>query len=238
MYTATSYGLGRWPNCRFRAKGTALAAPFDYLPLVMVSRRAVVTACPHTALLETGDRSRKGKDRSCPVSRRALYRHARRGKPRLTSVSDGNPLRRLLLGSWKKVAVHGSLSFQMDLPVTSRKASRFLHSNSTCDPGGRNLANNWRAPPGTTVFLLELTPQIWVRFGSNKRRIPYNTVVYRAGLSKKNHPHSILALVSGTSRPRAACLRGLVPSAVQGASGGDSLGCRHLCTTGPRRHLT
>jgi hypothetical protein len=32
-------------------------------------------------------------------------------------------LRRLLLGSWKKVAVHGSLSFQMDLPVTSQKVS-------------------------------------------------------------------------------------------------------------------
>jgi hypothetical protein len=47
-------------------------------------------------------------------------------KPRLTLVSDGNPLRRLLLGSWKKVAVHGSLSFQMDLPVTSRKASCLL----------------------------------------------------------------------------------------------------------------
>jgi hypothetical protein len=32
----------------------------------------------------------------------------------------------LLLGSWKKVAVHDSLSFQMDLPVTSRKASCLL----------------------------------------------------------------------------------------------------------------
>ena len=32
----------------------------------------------------------------------------------------------LLLLSWKKVAIHGSLSFQMDLPVTSRKVSRAL----------------------------------------------------------------------------------------------------------------
>jgi hypothetical protein len=44
-------------------------------------------------------------------------------EPRLTLVSDGKPLRRLLLGPWKKVAVHCSLSFQMDLPVTSRKVS-------------------------------------------------------------------------------------------------------------------
>src|SRR5712691_3756354 len=100
----------------------------------MVSRRAVVTAGPHTALLETYVRSRKGKDRSCPVSRRALSRHARRGKPRLTLVSDGNPLRRLLLGSWKKVAVHGSLSFQMDLPVTSRKVGHLPNCNPSSGP--------------------------------------------------------------------------------------------------------
>jgi hypothetical protein len=31
-------------------------------------------------------------------------------------VSDGKPLRRLLLGSKKKFAAHGSLSFQMDCP--------------------------------------------------------------------------------------------------------------------------
>jgi hypothetical protein len=44
----------------------------------------------------------------------------------LTLVSDGNPLRRLLLDWWKKVAVHGGISFRMDLPVASRKASRLL----------------------------------------------------------------------------------------------------------------
>jgi len=35
---------------------------------------------------------------------------------RCTFVSDGKPLRRLLLGSKKKFAAHGSLSFQMDCP--------------------------------------------------------------------------------------------------------------------------
>lgn len=120
--------------------------PFDYLPLVMVSRRAIVTARPHAALLETYVRIRKGKDRSCPASRGALSRHARRGKPRLTLVSDGNPLRRLLLGSRKKVAVHGSLSFQMDLPVTSRKVSYLVDCNPSRDPEVRILASNWAAP--------------------------------------------------------------------------------------------
>src|SRR5712692_8514346 len=47
-------------------------------------------------------------------------------------------------------------------------------------------------------FLSNCGTKTWVRFGSIKRRIPYKTVVYHAGLSKKNHQHSILALVSGT----------------------------------------
>ncbi len=38
----------------------------------------------------------------------------------------------------------------------------------------------------------------WVRFESIKRQTPYKTVVQGARLSKKNHQHNILALVSGT----------------------------------------
>lgn len=62
-------------------------------------------------------------DRPCQVFRSALCRRARRGKPRFTLVSEGKPLRRLLLGSKKKVVAHGSLSFRMDLPVTFTKVS-------------------------------------------------------------------------------------------------------------------
>ena len=65
----------------------------------MVSRHAVELTGPHAAFLETYVLSRKGKDHSGPVSQAALFRRAPRGKPRLTLVSDGNPLRRLLLGS-------------------------------------------------------------------------------------------------------------------------------------------
>ncbi len=59
------------------------------------------------------------------------------------------------------------------------------------------------ALPGTVLkaALLFLGPRnTWVRFGSIKHRVSCNTVVYRAEPSKKNHQHSILALVSGTSR--------------------------------------
>jgi molybdopterin synthase sulfur carrier subunit len=45
------------------------------------------------------------RDHSCPVSRRALSRYGRLGNPRFTLVSEGNPLRRLLLGSKKNSLV-------------------------------------------------------------------------------------------------------------------------------------
>lgn len=69
------------------------------LSCVVVSLHAVVRQTPHAALLETYVRSRKGKGHSGPAFQTALCRHARRGKPLLTLVSDGKPLRRLLLGS-------------------------------------------------------------------------------------------------------------------------------------------
>jgi hypothetical protein len=49
------------------------------LSIVVVSRRAVVTACPHAALLESGARNRRDRGRSCPVSRIVPFRHGRRG---------------------------------------------------------------------------------------------------------------------------------------------------------------
>jgi len=62
-----------------RAKGTARAVPFDYLSVVVVSRRTVVTPRPHAALLETYVRSRKGRDRSYPISQIVPSRHGQRG---------------------------------------------------------------------------------------------------------------------------------------------------------------
>lgn len=89
----------------------------------MFTRCAVISTGAHAAVLESGGRSRTDTDHSFRASRLGLYLRAPRGKPRFTLVSDGKPFRRLLLLSKKKVAVHGSLSFQMDLPVTSRKVS-------------------------------------------------------------------------------------------------------------------
>ena len=62
-----------------RAKGTARAVPFGYLPVVMVSRLTVVTAGPQATLLETYVRSRRGRGRSCPVSQIVPSRHGQRG---------------------------------------------------------------------------------------------------------------------------------------------------------------
>jgi len=62
-----------------RAKGTARAVPFGYLPVVIVSRLTVVTAGPHATLIETYVRSRKGRGRSCPVSQIVPSRHGQRG---------------------------------------------------------------------------------------------------------------------------------------------------------------
>jgi hypothetical protein len=52
--------------------------------------------------------------------RQLLYRRAPRGNPRLTFVSDGNPLRRLLLGS-NQNSLFMAFSFQNGLPVTSER---------------------------------------------------------------------------------------------------------------------
>jgi hypothetical protein len=58
----------------------------------------------HTAVLEICDQKRTDKDLCVPASRIAPYRGARFGKPRLIFVSEGNPLRRLLLRSKKNSA--------------------------------------------------------------------------------------------------------------------------------------
>jgi len=75
--------------------------PFALLPLVMVTSGAVILSRLHTTLPETYGRSRTDRDHSYQVSRRVLSRNGSRGNPRLTLVSDGNPFRRLLLGSKK-----------------------------------------------------------------------------------------------------------------------------------------
>ena len=80
-------------------KGTAWVVPFKHLAVVMVSCDAVVKPGPHAALLETCGPSRIGKGHFCRASRTALCPHAPRGNPRFTLASDGNPLRRLLVGS-------------------------------------------------------------------------------------------------------------------------------------------
>ena len=56
---------------------------------------------------------------SVPAFQRVPCQSEPLGKPRLTLVSDGNPLRRLLLRS-KKNSVPMAVSPWMDLPVTSR----------------------------------------------------------------------------------------------------------------------
>lgn len=81
-------------------KGTELTVPSS-LSLVMVACCSVVTAGSHTALLEIYDRNRTDTGHSVPASPIALCRSEPLGKPRLTFVSDGNPFRRLLLGSKK-----------------------------------------------------------------------------------------------------------------------------------------
>src|SRR6267142_2727702 len=65
-------------------------------------------------------------------------------RPRLTLVSDGNPLRRLLLRWWKKVSVRGSLSFQMDLPVTSRKRAACWILAEISEVVGSRVSGAWR----------------------------------------------------------------------------------------------
>src|SRR5271166_6034897 len=91
----------------------------------MFTSYAVVMPCRHTALLEICDRSHTDRDRSCPVSRRALSRYGRGGNPRFTLVSDGNPLRRLLLGS-KKNSLSTAVSPFRWIARHIRRGSRWL----------------------------------------------------------------------------------------------------------------
>jgi hypothetical protein len=67
------------------------------LSVVMVSLRSVIPTGLHAAFLEIYFRNRMGTDRSGPTSQRAPYRSVQRGNPRFTLVSDGKPLRRLLV---------------------------------------------------------------------------------------------------------------------------------------------
>jgi len=70
----------------------------------VVTKRSVVKADSHAAILETGVQIRTDMDLSVLASRIALCQNEPLGKPRLTLVSDGNPLRRLLLRSkWNSV---------------------------------------------------------------------------------------------------------------------------------------
>jgi hypothetical protein len=65
----------------------------------MVADRSVVVACSHTAILEICVQIRTGTGLSVLAFRTVLCQREPLGKPRLTLVSDGNPLRRLLLRS-------------------------------------------------------------------------------------------------------------------------------------------
>ncbi len=86
----------------------------------MVSPGAVEPAAPHAAFPETCVPNRRDTDRCGPASHRAPYRRVQRGNPRFTFVSEGKPLRRLLLIS------NSNSSFMTvllpdGLPVTSQK---------------------------------------------------------------------------------------------------------------------
>ena len=75
----------------------------------MVADRAVVLACVHAAILEICAQTRTDMGLSVLASRIVPCQSEPLGKPRLTLVSDGNPLRRLLLRS-KKNSVFTALS--------------------------------------------------------------------------------------------------------------------------------
>lgn len=102
--------------------------PFGSLPLVMVTSCAVVLSRLHATLLETYGRSRTDRDHSYRASRRVLSRNGSRGKPRLTLVSDGNPFRRLLLGS-KKNSLFTAVSPFKWIARHTRKGKPLDHFN-------------------------------------------------------------------------------------------------------------
>src|SRR5450631_1491924 len=70
-----------------------------YLSLVVVAERPVVKACSHATILEICAQIRTDTGLAFLASRIAPCQNEPLGKPRLTLVSDGNPLRRLLLRS-------------------------------------------------------------------------------------------------------------------------------------------
>ena len=75
----------------------------------MVADRTVVLACAHAAILEICAQTRTDMGLFVLASRIVPCQSEPLGKPRLTLVSDGNPLRRLLLRS-KKNSVFTAVS--------------------------------------------------------------------------------------------------------------------------------
>jgi len=61
------------------SKGHGMSRALCLLPVVVVSCRTVVMTGPHAALLESDVPSRKGRGRSCLVSRIVPFRHGQRG---------------------------------------------------------------------------------------------------------------------------------------------------------------
>lgn len=71
----------------------------DSLALIVITVGSVVPAVCQAAVLENGGLIHTDKDHFGLASQKAPYLREPLGKPRLTLVSDGKPLRRLLLGS-------------------------------------------------------------------------------------------------------------------------------------------
>jgi hypothetical protein len=90
------------------------------LSAIVVSLRPVVPPGFHTAFFEISGQSRKDMDHSVPAFPSAPYYRAQRGKPHFTLLSDGKPLRRLLVGSYENSSFTAALLVD-GLPVTSRK---------------------------------------------------------------------------------------------------------------------
>ena len=65
--------------------------PFFLFTFVLIASRAVEVPGSHAALLETGGRSRTGRDRSCRAFRRAPCRYERRGGRASLSFLMENP---------------------------------------------------------------------------------------------------------------------------------------------------
>ena len=72
-------------------KDTATGRALFLFTLVLIASRAVEVPASHAALLETGGRSRTGRDRSCRVFRRAPCRYERRGGRASLSFLMENP---------------------------------------------------------------------------------------------------------------------------------------------------